>query len=425
MNHKFMVRQPIKTLDYKIIGYEILYFGENEAFGDIDPNPVEPVNELESADSVYHFLKQNGHTLFSNSLNFMTFTPTLLMKEAPLLFSPDNLVIQMDDSVTIHPLAMQLIKKYSMQGYQIAVNEFQFQPRYVTLLNEINYIKLNMEMEPSSLRNIIEIAHSLHKKCIATRISNEALYHKALALQVDALEGSYVSEKLANVPHSGSYLQSNFFRLVVAVTKEEPDLQEIVDLISVDATLSYALLRLSNTALFSTRNQVTTIHQAIMTLGLRQLKQWVYMLSTNNEGATFDPNSEEFLKLSFMRANFCSELMQYAKDMPISKSDAYLMGMFSTLHHLIDAPLEDILSEIPLPASVKAALLAHEGRVGRLYELILSYERADWGAIPRLAEELGIPSKVLTSLYFSCMEDVNLIWQQLSSNQDTPTIASR
>ncbi len=424
MNHKFMVRQPIKTLEHKIIGYEILYFGENEAFGEINPNPEEPLNELEAADSVYHFLKQNGHTLFSNSLNFMTFTPTLLMKEAPLLFSPDNLVIQIDDSVTIHPLAMQLIKKYSMEGYQIAVNEFQFQPRYVTLLNEISCLKLNMELEHSSLQNIIEIAHSLHKKCIATRISNEALYHKALSLQVDALEGSYVSEKLANVPHSGSYLQSNFFRLVVAVTKEEPDLQEIVDLVSVDATLSYALLRLSNSALFSTRNQVTTIHQAIMTLGLRQLKQWVYMLSTNNEGTTFDPSSEEFLKLSFMRANFCSELMQYAKDMPISKSDAYLMGMFSTLHHLIDAPLEDILSEIPLPASVKAALLTHEGRVGRLYELLLSYERADWGAIPRLAEELGIPSKVLTSLYFRCMEDVNLIWQQLSSNHDTPTIAS-
>ena len=57
--------------------------------------------------------------------------------------------------------------------------------------------------------------------------------------------------------------------------------------------------------------------------------------------------------MSFMRANFCSKLMNYAKDMPISKPDAYLMGMFSTLNYLIDAPLAEILKPIPLCAEAK------------------------------------------------------------------------
>lgn len=424
MNQKYIVRQPIKNLTNKIIGYELLYFGDNQAFGEMSSNYSAPMNEFEVADSILSFLQHNCNKLFSNSLNFMTFTPSLLMKKAPLLFPPDKLVIQLDDSVIIHPLAMHLLKQYSIEGYQIAVNEFQFQPRYLALMNDIDYIKLNMQtMSENTLKHLVELAHSRNTQCIATNIDHEALYHKALEAQVDSLEGAYVSEKLANVPHSGSYLQSNFFRLVVAVTKEEPDLEEIVKLISLDATLSYALLRLANTALFSTRSQVTSIHQAIITLGLRQLKQWVYMFSTSNDGSVFDPDSEEFLKLSFMRANFCSELMQYAKDIPITKSDAYLMGMFSTLHHLIDAPLEQILSEIPLPSEVKSALLTHEGRVGRLYELVLSYERAAWNEIALLADELGIPSSVLTTLYFSCMEDVNLIWKQLSDST-TPTIAS-
>ena len=72
-----------------------------------------------------------------------------------------------------------------------------------------------------------------------------------------------------------------------------------------------------------------------MTLGIGQLKQWVYLLSASNEESEIDPASEEFLKLSFMRASFCSELMDYAQGMPISKGDAYLMGMFSTLNYLI------------------------------------------------------------------------------------------
>ena len=64
---------------------------------------------------------------------------------------------------------------------------------------------------------------------------------------------------------------------------------------------------------FST-SRVTTIRQAIMTLGIGQLKQWIYLLSASNAENEIDPDSEEFLQLSFMRASFCSELMRYAKN---------------------------------------------------------------------------------------------------------------
>ena len=76
-----------------------------------------------------------------------------------------------------------------------------------------------------------------------------------------------------------------------------------------------------------------------------------------------DATHEEFLKTSFMRATFSSELIKLAKDMPISRNDAYLMGMFSTLNYLIAAPLEEILAEIPISMDVKAALLLHEGKM--------------------------------------------------------------
>ena len=91
------------------------------------------------------------------------------------------------------------------------------------------------------------------------------------------------------------------------------------------------------------------------------------------------------------------------------------MGMFSTLNHLVDAPPEEILEELPMADVVKQALLKKEGRCGKLYELLLSYEAANWNAITSLAEELGIPNQMLTNVYFNCMENVNVLWEQLSS----------
>ena len=246
-------------------------------------------------------------------------------------------MIQIDDSVIIHPLAMHFVQQFAKEGYKIAVNEFQFVPRYISLMGDIDYIKLNFRTTSDAmLYNVIELAHKMGKQVIATEISDEDLYEKALDLNVDALEGSYVAETLATRAHNSGYLEGSFFRLMVAVTREMPDVEEIENIISMDATLTYGLLRIANSAYYAMRNRVTTIRQAVMTLGIGQLKQWVYLLSASNDENEIDPASEEFLKLSFMRASFCSELMDWAQNMPINKGDAYLMGMFSTLDYLID-----------------------------------------------------------------------------------------
>lgn len=409
---KYIVRSPVKNAKSQVIGYEILYHGENQAYGGDDGGRA---NEFAAADTIYNFLIQNTGKALKGSLSFMTFTTTLLMKKVPHLFEQSDLVIQIDDSVIIHPLAMHFVQQYAKEGYKIAVNEFQFAPRYLALINEIDYIKLNMQTtSDATLHNIIEIAHSMEKQVIATNIEDEALYQKALDMGADALEGPYVAEKMATVAHTSGYLQSNFFRLMVAVTRDEPDVEEVERIISLDATLSYGLLRIANSVHFALRNRATTIRQAIMTLGIAQLKQWIYLLSASNAENEIDPASEEFLKLSFVRASFCSELMSYTRVVPISKGEAYLMGMFSTLNYLINAPMEDILAEVPVADEVKAALLRHEGPAGSLYELVLSYERADWNKVNSLSEALGIPTNLLTSLYFSCMDGANSIWKEMT-----------
>ena len=413
MSSKYIVRQPIKDINSRVIGYEILYHGENHAYDGIADSQV---SDFAAADTIYNFLTQNTEKALKGSLSFMTFTTTLLLKKAPRLFDQSELVIQIDDSVLIHPLAMHFVRQFAAEGYRIAVNEFRFAPRYLTLMDDIDYIKLNFETTSDvSLHNIIEIAHSMGKLCIATEIHSEELYNKALSMNVDALEGSYVAEKMATKAHTTGYLQSNFFRLMVAVTRDEPDVEEVEEIISMDATLMLGLLKIANSVYFALRHRATTARQAIMTLGIAQLKQWIYLLSASNAENEIDPASEEFLKRSFMRASFCSELMNHAQDMPITRADAYLMGMFSTLHYLIDAPLEEILAEVPVVDEIKAALIRGEGRAGTLFNLVVSYERADWGQINKLAEELGISTNLLTSLYFNCMDSVNNIWREITN----------
>lgn len=164
MGSKYIVRQPIKDAAGEILGYEILYHGENQAFiGDAGA-----ANEFAAADTIYNFLTQNSTKSLKGSLNFMTFTTMLLMKKTPRLFDKSELVIQIDDSVIIHPLSMHFVNQYAREGYKIAANEFQFAPRYLTLLDSLDYIKLNSKTTTdAAMHNIIDIAHSMHKSALS------------------------------------------------------------------------------------------------------------------------------------------------------------------------------------------------------------------------------------------------------------------
>ncbi len=416
MSSKYIVRQPIKNLEDKVVAYEIQYYGDNQSLG-VDSSPT---NDFAAADTIYNFLTMNMEKLLRGTLHFMTFTTTLLLKKTPRFFDKEELVIQIDDSVIIQPLAMRMVQQYAKEGYKIAVNEFQFAPRYLGIMDSIDYIKLNFKTTPEmTLKNVIEIAHSMNKQCIAIGVDTEELYNRAQKLQVDSMQGVYVAEKLAIRAHNSGYLQSNFFRLMVAVTKEEPDVEEIEQIISVDATLTYGILKMANSCYFALRRSVTTVRQAIMTMGLGELKQWVYLLSASNAENQMEEGAEEFLKLSFMRGSFCSSLMNYAKGVPISRPEAYLMGMFSTLHYLIDAPLAEILEQIPLCDEAKEGLLNHTGPCGQLYDLVLAYEWGDWAKIDAMATALSIPTNLITSLYFNCVEDVNRIWNEMTNPEPT------
>jgi len=405
---KYIVRQPIKDLQGATLGYEIRYAGENTGYGG------ENGQDFMAAETIYNFFTQSSDNSVQARLNFMTFTTNLLMKNTPKLFAPESLVIEVGESVIIHPLAMRFLERYHQEGYAIAVKDFQFAPWYISNLRQFDYIMVDLpHEEEESIRRLVGMVHDMGKKCVFTGVDDEELYQKAFALGADAMSGRYAAEQMFTAVHSSNYLQSNFFRLLVAITKDEPEVEEIEEIISMDATLTYSLLRIVNSAYFALRNRATNIHQAVTILGLGQLRQWIYLMGCSNEKGELDENQEEMLKLSFTRANFASELMRYAKNMPINRNDAYLMGMFSTLQFLIAAPLEDILAEVAISPDVKNALLGHEGRCGMLYDLVLAYERADWSAINRLGEELGLPMDRLPEIYFQCLEKVNTIWRQL------------
>lgn len=410
-----VVRRPIQEVKTeKIVGYELFFQGGSETLYE--------QSESVAADAIVEFFMHNSHKKFSDKALFITFTPSLLFRNAAKIFEKDKVVIQIEDSLMTHPLAMPMIKKYYSEGYGFAINDFQFSPKYLGFLDYANYIRLSVKenmtaQERQSLENVIHMAQGFGKKCIATDLNSKNAYEAAVELGLDYLEGSYIAETFTTKAEKVDYMEGNFFQLVVAVAKDEPDMEEIEEIVSRDAGLTYTMLKLVNSAYFALRKRTASIRQALMTLGIGQLRQWVYMLSFQKEQTD---GSEEMLKLSFLRANFAQALVPHISNCPISKSEGYMMGMFSTLSYMVDASMEELLAEIPIGDEIKGALLGGDGTVGNMYKLIICYENANWKQCTALANELGIELSTLSQLYIDCVEEVNGIWESLTTDYDRP-----
>ena len=361
---KCIVRQTIKDLKNDVVtGYELLIQLDADSL-------YNSSSDSAAANAIISFLTENSSRIFNEKKTFMTFTPSLLFRNTPKIFDKEKIVIQIEDNVIIHPLAGVIIEKYREEGYCFAINDFEFTPKYFSMLEYVDYIKVNIsdkvdKKHRASLNNIIEMTHGFNKKFVATGVNTTELYKLAKELNADYVEGSYISEKQTGKISKLEYLQGNLYQLIVEIMKDEPDVEMLETIISRDASLTYALLKMANSAYFSSRHETTSIRQAIVRVGINQLKQWVYLLSFKEEEE--EETSEELLKTSFLRANFASNLIRHVKNFAISPADAYLLGMFSTLPYIIDAPIEEILEDIPISEEVKKGLISKEGQAGRLY----------------------------------------------------------
>lgn len=402
-----MVRQAIMDANQKVLGYEILYYDENVTV---------VTDENAAANAISNILTQaSSENVVADKPAFLNFTWNLLDRKVPEMFSPEKLVMIVEDSILINPSSNDTIVRYRKEGYKIAIADFQFLPRYFGILDSVDYIRLNFKFEDyASFENIVKIAKAFGKQVIAYNIETQSAYEYATSIGCDFFQGSYVAEKLPTTIKKTDYLQGNFFLLMVAVTKEEIDYDEVSEILSRDVTLTFALLKLVNSAWFSLRNKATTVKQALVVLGVGQLKQWIYLLSfKQNDGSMPD----ELIKLSFLRANFAQELSKQAKDLPINDSEAYLLGMFSTLGKLTQTPLEEVLKELSISDYIKQALISGEGRCGLLYDVILCYEKANWSKMTASATELGIPNEIISQKYFECVEKVNNIWNGIMKSE--------
>ena len=94
-----------------------------------------------------------------------------------------------------------------------------------------------------------------------------------------------------------------------------------------------------------------------------------------------------------------------------TEDELFILGLFSMLDALLDQPMEEILSLIPLDDLVKNTLLNKPSPLTPYLKIIKLQEQGRWQELSKLLKKLNLSSDIVTSCYSSALEQSNNFFQ--------------
>jgi c-di-GMP phosphodiesterase len=158
--------------------------------------------------------------------------------------------------------------------------------------------------------------------------------------------------------------------LIQGVDREDP-VHKLEAVLKRDPTLGFRLMRYLNSAAFGLRVELNSFSHALMMLGYQRLKRWLaLLLASSVKGA----NAKPVMYAAVRRGLLMEELGRDQGDAEMH-GELFICGVFSLLDRMLQQPMADLLSNVPVPERVQQALLGGGGPFGPYLALVQAIEQ--------------------------------------------------
>ena len=122
-----------------------------------------------------------------------------------------------------------------------------------------------------------------------------------------------------------------------------------------------------------------------MLVGRNELRKWLCIISISEMNSNI---GEEHANNIIIRARMC-ELISENKGYN-DKDLAFMVGLFSDIHMLMDKSLIDVVEELPIGKEGKAALLGKDNIYRDILNLVIAYENMDEKKIQTISSKIKV-----------------------------------
>ena len=388
-----VVRQPIFTGNGEVAGYELLYrrAATDTAAGNAN-------RAVKSADVIVHtFLPLGLDRLTSGRSAFMNFTREMLLGRAYTLLPPDSVVVELLESVEPDDAVEQACEELVDAGYNLALDDFVWDPRYRRLLELASIVKVDvMNQPPATIDEIAQRVAPYDVRLLAEGVETANVRAMCAGLGYELFQGYYFArpEPLMTRALTGDELA--IIRAMNVMRDERAPETEVATVLSADLGLSCKLLRMVNSAARG-GGAIESIEHAVQLTSRTELSTWLALLLVSSMAARGGTN-RELMHLAIQRGRMC-ELLAGPTGSDRDSGSLFLVGLFSLLDAISGIPMPELLDAVALPPALREALLSRAGPYAVALVLAEAYERGAWGTVAQHARVSGIDQAQVGSFY--------------------------
>jgi c-di-GMP-related signal transduction protein len=378
MYEKFIARQPIFDAKLKLFAYELLFRAGPE-------NIFTPRKEASSSMMVDATMLFELPALVGSAKAFLNLDEASLLRGAARLLPRDRVVVEILETVSTSPEVISACKALCEAGYVLALDDFIGHAKWEPLFPLVKFLKVDFRSADCDARRAI--SHQFRGRGIqllAEKVETQADVEEARALGYTLFQGFFFCKPAMVSTREIPANKLNCLRLIEAVSAPDFSHERVEDLLKNDPSLVYKLLRYLNSPLLGLRGEIRSVRDAIGLLGEVEFRRWVSIVAIVAMASDKPP---ELIRTALTRAFFC-EAISHPVGIPAQGSDLFLMGLLSVTDAILDRPIDQILSSLPVSSDLRTALCGGANRFRDIYDTVLAYERADWNAVATSAARL-------------------------------------
>lgn len=379
-----LARQPIYDVGNRCVAYELLYRASS-----VSTSAGGFSVDVMCNDTALHAVVSIGlDRLTGGAPAWVNIGREHLVGDLYRVFQPRDVVLELLETITPDETVIEAARRAVRAGYTLALDDFEMKASWAPLLELAQIVKVDvLGHDAHSLALFIApLKKYPHLKLLAERVETGSMRMLCGKLGFSLYQGYYFSRPETLGGRSLSLQQATIANLLGLLSDPEVTERALDEAFRSHPSLSYALLRIVNSASLGFRN-VESIPYAIQLLGRAALSRWLLILLVSGV-ASRSPIAQEAVAHALARARFC-ELVTEAMGSG-DPSSRFLVGLLSRFDVLLGLPMEEVLGRLPVSAEVRDALLHGVGPHASVLGLVDAYEHAAWDDVEALGGGTGL-----------------------------------
>lgn len=369
-----LARQPVFNKSQDVQAYSLLYRSDSGML------PSEFSDEQATASVIlnnYAVATSDGKT--KHLPLFVKLTQSMLLSDMLPDLPRESVVFELLREDGISKELLSVLRQRKDEGYRFALTHYTGDKAQTPLLDLMYVVKIDLQRhDDAELTQLVNFCKPYRVHLLADKVESQDDFRRAIGLGFNLFQGYFLCRPVSIKGKSFGSAKVLILELLAELNNPAATAQSVEQIVINDPAMTYKILRLVNSAAFSTPKQIASISHAISMIGMNQVKKWATLFLLSGQSG----KPVELTRVMLIRGRMCellAEMLSY--EHPIN---FFMVGLLSQLDAMMDTEMQVLLDQIPLDDSLKDAILSRVNQMGEILTEVQHYERGEWAEMRNL-----------------------------------------